>query len=79
MMIPLLMVWLYFAMLASAMQWPDISSMLITFAVVGFVPVFMLYRLLIAKRRQPGGTEVSAQQSVHPRVSSVDQQDAGED
>jgi len=77
MMIPVLMVWLYFAMLVSAMQWPDIHSMIIYFILLGFIPVFMLYRLLIAKRRSRQGNDKPGS-SMHVGVSEVNQHNTGE-
>ena len=79
MMIPILMVWLYFALLASAMQWPNIFSMLLTFLVLGSVPVFMLYRLFVLKRRQNQTAQTEDLKSVHPGMRNPDQQNPGKD
>lgn len=79
MMIPILMVWLYFALLASAMQWPNVFSMLLTFLLLGTVPVFMLYRLLVLKRQQNQLAQTEDSRSVHPGVREPDQQNPGKD
>lgn len=81
MMIPIVMVWLYFALLVSAMQWPNILSMLVTFVLLGTVPVFMLFRLLMQKRLQnrlnQHGTDGSM--NMHSGVGNIDQQNPGKD
>jgi hypothetical protein len=79
MMIPILMVWLYFALLVSAMQWPNLFSMLLTFLLLGSVPVFMLYRLLVLKRQQNQLAKAEEIQSVHPGMRNPDQQNPGKD
>jgi O-antigen ligase len=79
MMIPILMVWLYFALLVSAMQWPNVFSMLLTFLLLGTVPVFMLYRLLVLKRQQNQLAKTEDIQSVHAGMRNPDQQDSGKD
>ena len=78
-MIPILMVWLYFALLVSAMQWPNVFSMLLTFLLLGTVPVFMLYRLLVLKRQQNQLAKTEDIQSVHTGMRNPDQQDSGKD
>jgi len=79
MMIPILMVWLYFALLVSAMQWPNVFYMLLTFLLLGSVPVFMLYRLLVLKRQQNQAAQTEEVQSVHPGMRNPDQQNPGKD
>jgi len=77
-MIPVLMVWLYFALLISVMQWPNVLSMLFSFVFLAGIPLFMLYRLLVAKRRNSRGGGDKAGESVHPGMGEVDQENSGE-
>lgn len=79
MMIPVLMVWLYFALMISVMQWPDVLSMMLTFVLLGAIPIFMLYRLLMLKRKQYRPTRNDPDQSMHSGMGNIDQQNPGED
>jgi len=76
-MIPFLMVWLYLGLLISAMQWPSVVGMLTTFVLLVVPPLFLLYRLLAAKRQQRQAAENETDKSVQVGVDEVDRQDAG--
>lgn len=79
-MIPVLMVWLYFALLFSLMQWPNRFAMLISFVLLGAPPLFLLYRLLVVKRKQQRLTAVENEEntnSVQVGVREVNNDDAG--
>jgi preprotein translocase subunit YajC len=79
MMIPVLMVWLYFALMISVMQWPNVLSMILTFVLLGAIPVFMLYRLLVLKRKQNRSHRNEPGQSVHTGMGNINQQNPGKD
>jgi len=78
-MIPFLMVWLYFALLISVLQWPNKLSMLVSLVLLAGPPLFLLYRILVAKRKQAGSTFSPENESVQTRMGKVDHDDAGED
>lgn len=78
-MIPVLMVWLYFALMISVMQWPNVMSMILTFVLLGGIPVFMLYRLFVLKRKQNRPHRNEPGKSMHAGMGKIDQQNPGED
>lgn len=78
-MIPVLMVWLYFALLISAMQWPDKILMLVWLVLLAGPPLFMLYRILASKRNQANHAGDAESQSVQTRMSKVDHDNTGKD
>lgn len=63
-MIAFLMIWLYFGLLFTVMQWPAKIAMITSFVFLVGPPLLLLYRVLASKRNQrrtPGATAGSVQ------------------
>jgi hypothetical protein len=77
-MIVAIMVWLYFALLISVMQWPNKLAMLTSFVLLATPPLFLLYRVFVARRKSGNDpAEDGVKPSVQAGVGNVDRQDAG--
>lgn len=80
-MIPLVMVWLYLAIIISVAQWPDKIAMIVTFALSGTIPLFLLFRILTGERnrRRQLHSRESPGASVQGGVGDVNHKHSGED
>ena len=77
-----LLIWIYSAALIAIFQWPDILSMIITFVLLGALPLILLIVLVARgkrineiRRQQRVRRDADKAMSVHGRVSNVDNQD----
>lgn len=64
------MIWLYFALLVSAMQWPNVVSMILWLVFLGGPPLALLIRLLARHRAQRRA--IDQRQSVQRGVGEED-------
>jgi len=80
-MVPILMVWLYLALVFSIIQLPDKVAMLTTFTLTGSIPLLMMYRILTGKRKlnRVKRSEESPNSSMQIGVSDENNEHAGKD
>ena len=80
-MVPILMVWLYLALIFSVSQLPDKVAVLTTFIITGSIPLFMMFRILTGKRnlKRVARTGESPDSSVETGVSNVNHDHSGKD
>lgn len=77
-MIAFLMIWLYFGLLFTVMQWPSKIAMVTSFVFLVGPPLFLLYRLLVAKRKQRQAPETQPE-SVQIGMREENNQDPDKD
>lgn len=80
-----LIVWIYLALLIAIMQWPGILSMLLTFVLLGALPVAFLAmtmtrgkQLNAIRQQQRDRRDADLAASVQGRVGKIDNQHTGE-
>ena len=82
-MVPILMVWLYLALIFSVSQLPDKVAMLTTFVITGAIPLFLMFRILTGKRDRERQARVETKElpvaSVQVGVRDENHQHAGKD
>lgn len=80
-----LVVWIYLALLIAILQWPSILSMVLTFVLLGVVPVVFLAmamtrgkQLNAIRQQQRDRRDADLAVSVQGRTSKIDNEHAGE-
>lgn len=81
-----LIVWIYLALLIAISQWPDILSMVLTFLVLGGIPMVFLTvtmtrgkRLNSIRQQQRARRDADLAASVKSGVGKVNNEHTGED
>ncbi len=80
-----LLIWIYGAALIAIFQWPDILSMIITFLLLGAIPLTLLIvtitrgkRLDVIRQKQRARRDADRATSVQGSVGKVDNQNSGD-
>ncbi len=80
-----LIVWIYLALLIAIMQWPSIVSMVVTFVLLGVVPVAFLAmamtrgkQLNAIRQQQRDRRDADLAASVQGRASKIDNEHTGD-
>lgn len=81
-----LLIWIYGAAIIAIFQWPDILSMIITFLVLGTIPLGLLIVIITRgknvnsiRQRQRERRDADKASLMQSRVSEVDDQHSGDD